>query len=444
VKAITDEWKTILYTPADDSPSHVTYLNGNLYLCASYPIFSPDKDATPLYTLIISLDTEMLRDRLLSFNPYDSGCAVLYHSGQGFLLAKSISDALPLQIIGNQALLERLSGGESLTVEQNGEKFLVVGAFSDYMNMIFFSCVAQKDVFGGLWYYRSLFTIFFAVMLAVAVAFSAGSYYLIRRPMKRLVYSLKRVEKGDLTVRIQHSLNDEYAYLYDTFNNMANALQNLIDLNYKQTLLTQQAEMRQLQTQINPHFLYNSFFTLYRMAKDGDIDDVTEFLVYLSDYYRFITRDAHSEIPLRQEVSHAENYAHIQQIRFRRRLKVVLDELPEQVQGKRVPRLILQPVLENAFNYGFKDMVENGILHVGYRLEAGFLYIDVENNGTDVPEEMMESLRRQLAAADGLEEITGLINIHRRLKLKFGPESGLRIRHGADGGLLVTLVIPEV
>ena len=199
--------------------------------------------------------------------------------------------------------------------------------------------------------------------------------------------------------------------------------------------------MRQLQTQINPHFLYNGFFTLYRMAKDEAYDSLTEFLVYLSDYYRYITRDARAEVSLRDEVKHAENYAHIQQIRFGRRIRVDLEPLPERGQALRVPRLILQPVLENAFGHGLKDVTENGRLSVGFRVEEPYLLIRVGNNGPAVSEEIVEKMRASLDDDLDFKEITGLINIHRRLELKFGEECGLRIRPGTEGGLCVTLVL---
>ena len=439
VEKLTDEWRDILYAPEDDAPSRLTYVDGQMYLCASYPIIAPDESVPPLYTLIIKLSPGEIRSLLLSFNDYQDGGAALYAASPGFLLTFDPNDTQMAELVRDQNVLTALREGKAETLSLNGKNYMVVGDSSAYLGMLFLSYVSQESVFGGLWYYRTLFVIFLAVMLAVAAAFSAGSYYLIRQPMKKLIDSLKRLEKGEFGVRIRHGINDEYAYLYDTFNSMAEALQNLIELNYKQQLLTQQAEMRQLQTQINPHFLYNGFFTLYRMAKDEDYDSMTEFLVYLSDYYRYITRDARAEVALRDEVKHAENYAHIQQIRFGRRIRVEMEPLPERAQALRVPRLILQPVLENAFGHGLKDVTENGLLTVTYRVEEPYLLIRVENNGLVVSEEKLAELRASLDDERDLKEITGMTNIHRRLRLKFGANCGLSLSHGEQGGLCVTL-----
>ena len=441
VEPLGGNWQDILYAPVDLAESRITYLNGKLYLCASYPTISPDPDAEPLYTLLISLNMDALKQRLLSFNSYESGTAAFYNGQHGWMLQKGSAE-LAEQIISNASVLSALVQGGSQRISYQGMNYLTVGSHSEYLNMSFFSCVAEKDVFGGLWHYRMLFSVFFLVMLVVAGAFSVGSYYLIRRPMKRLVKSLRKVEKGDLSIRIQHKMNDEYAYLYDTFNSMADALENLIEINYKQTLLTQQAQMRQLQTQINPHFLYNSFFTLYRMTKDEDYETVTEFLEYLSNYYHYITRDARQEVTLREDIAHAENYAHIQQIRFARRLQVILDDPPPVTQRMEVPRLIVQPLLENAFGHGLKDVDEGGILHLSYQQMEDGLCICVENNGADLDQESLDALRFRMEDPSDKVEVTGLINIHRRMRLRFGEKAGVRVDAREGGGVSVRLMIP--
>lgn len=442
VEPLGGNWKDILYAPVDLAESRITYLKDRLYLCASYPTISPDPDVEPLYTLLISLNMDTLRQRLLSFNSYEDGTAAFYNGQNNWLMQKGSAE-LAGQIVSSPEVLGALVEGQSQRVSHQGMNYLAVGSHSEYLNMSFFSCVAEEDVFGGLWHYRMLFSVFFLVMLVVAGTFSVGSYYLIRRPMKRLVKSLRKVEKGDLSIRIQHKMNDEYAYLYDTFNSMADALENLIEMNYKQTLLAQQAQMRQLQTQINPHFLYNSFFTLYRMTKDEDYESVTEFLEYLSNYYHYITRDARQEVTLREDIAHAENYAHIQQIRFARRIRVLLDDPPAAAQTMEVPRLIVQPLLENAFAHGLKDVDEGGMLHLSYQHTPDGLCICVENNGADLDPGSLEELRARMDDPSANVEVTGLINIHRRMRLRFGERAGVRVEAREGGGVRVKLFIPD-
>lgn len=111
------------------------------------------------------------------------------------------------------------------------------------------------------------------------------------------------MEKGNLSVRIREKRKDEFGYVYVAFNQMAESLQNQMEINYRQKLLMQQAELKHLQSQINPHFLYNSFFTLYRMGKDEDYESIVEFSSYLSEYYRYITKNSQKEVFLKRKWS---------------------------------------------------------------------------------------------------------------------------------------------
>ena len=117
-------------------------------------------------------------------------------------------------------------------------------------------------------------------------------------------------------MNIRHEGQDEFGQLYDGFNRMKERIGKLIDEVYVQTSLAQRAQLKQLQAQINPHFLYNSFFILSRRIKRGDYDNAVEIAEHLGDYFRFLTRNESDYIPLRREVEHAQSYAAVQAARF--------------------------------------------------------------------------------------------------------------------------------
>ena len=443
VMPMTDEWKEILASPAV-SDVQLRYVGNRVYMCASYPLNIISEKAEPLYTMVISLRTEAFRELLQAANSSASGGTALGCAQSGFFLSDGGAGEMlrPLIMEDNADPIGEL--GHALW-RVDGKTCLLAARASGTLGMQFYGYAPRDSMFGDLDQYTRLWMLFLLGTLALALAYAVATYYLVRRPMRMLVDSLSRLEKGELDVRISHSINDEYAYVYDTFNGMAAALQNLIDMNLRQELLTQQAQMKQLQAQINPHFLYNSFYTLQRMAKDEDLEGLEEFLHYLAEYFRFITRDGRDLVSLGAEVAHATNYAHIQAIRFRRRIRVELEALPEDCASLQVPRLILQPVLENAFEHGLKDVLGDGFLCLSYRREAEWLYIQVANNGADVSGETLAALREELANAaqrDGGPEVTGLVNIHRRLRIAFGEGSGVRLEGNPGGGLIVTLVLP--
>ncbi len=445
VDELSDAWKPIVAAKADESAAGIIYKDGRLYLGAAYPVLPADPDATPLYILIIELSTKDIQDFLLSFNLYEDGGTVLYNERQDYRLSSDNAGEVVDYIRRDMQTTGAMHLSKEAAVSMNNRQYLVVGEASRYLNMELYTYIPETQIYQGIWRYQTLFLIFSVAAFVVVVIFSLALYMLIKKPMNLLVRSLRKVERGDLSTRIEHHVSDEYAYLYDTFNGMAAALENLFELNYKQQLLTQRAELRQLQAQINPHFLHNSFFILYRMAKDEDYENISVFLTYLSDYYRFITRNAQMDVKLSSEVTHAYNYARIQQVRFGRRIKIMLEDLPGDCADVMVPRLILQPVLENAFDHGLKDVAENGQASVTYKQDGDMLTMTVENNGAPLSEEELAAMNQNLDAADDLQECTGIINIHRRLRLKFGHGSGLKLSHGGMGGLKVdiTLKIPE-
>jgi two-component system sensor histidine kinase YesM len=211
---------------------------------------------------------------------------------------------------------------------------------------------------------------------------------------------------------------------------------------YEKNFRLQLSELRQLQSQINPHFLYNSFYIVYRMAKMGDHEQIMAFAKYLGDYFRFITRSDSDTVAFGQEVDHVRNYIEIQTVRFSKRISVRFDELPEPARQIPIPRLILQPIVENAYKYALEDKVMDGELRVSFKLTAGSVFLTVEDNGDSLDEESLNELRRQLNQGATPAETTGLVNISRRLELMYGDRSGIRVDRSELGGLLVRVEIP--
>ena len=203
---------------------------------------------------------------------------------------------------------------------------------------------------------------------------------------------------------------------------------------------TLQSELKFLKKQINPHFLYNGFYNIYRMAKKDSNDDIAEFSQLLSEYYQYITRNAADTVTMEQEIRHAMTYLKIQQIRFSNRLSVEIGPTPSEFGFLMVPRLILQPILENAFEHGMKNVLEPK-LFIRFEARLGEWNVCIEDNGTEFSPEELSELQQKLDSTDTQMETTALINIHRRLRYHFGPESGLRLSRTPAGSLQVQLHI---
>ena len=177
------------------------------------------------------------------------------------------------------------------------------------------------------------------------------------------------------------------------------------------------------------------------MAKDEDCESIVELAAYLSEYYRYITKDAKSNKKLEEEVQHARKYAKIQAMRFRHRLSVEFDEMPAEYRDIIVPRLILQPLLENAFEHGLRDVEKDGVIKVWYENKENKLYVHVQDNGGGMSEETQNELNEGFKQRSELIE-NGLCNINRRLNIHFGEGYGVEIKTVKNQGTICSLILP--
>ena len=264
---------------------------------------------------------------------------------------------------------------------------------------------------------------------------------LVTRPVHTLSEAVKSVEGGDFTTARAMLPNtpaaDEIGTLTRDVDAMLGQIDTLIHENYEKQLLLQDTRYKMLQAQINPHFLYNSFYHLYRMAKMEDTDGIAEMSLKLSSYYRYITRSAQPVVTLAMEYQNIVDYTEIQTIRFGDRITVQLQPLPEPYRELAVPRFILQPLFENAYNHGVEKM-ENGLIQLRFKMKPEFLNIYVENNGS-CPDAELEKLTQYLNSTDRKAECTALKNVKLRMQMQGGD---LQVSHGTLGGFGVSLRLP--
>ncbi|QAY65261.1 sensor histidine kinase [Paenibacillus protaetiae] len=418
----------------EDSP--LMNVDGSMYLSAVYPFTTPNSHRVPIFIIAIEIAEDKLSDKLRTMvNTTDEG--IIYKSPQ-FVVATSGDKAL------NNKMTARMNGitgkNNVQSVSIGGKRYLAVYTSSPYFGAVLCKYVPESAVFEPLHKYRNWFIMLAAVSFIIIVVYSLYVYKYIHKPLDKLVKAFRKVEFGDFNVRIGHRHNDEFQYMYTRFNAMAENLKSLIDQVYKQQILAQKAELKQLQSQINPHFLYNSFFILNTMSRLGDYDNLELFSSQLGEYFQFVTRNSADEVPLEREAHHAKVYADIQAMRFSNRVRIDFGELPAQMGHVMVPRLILQPVIENAFEHGLEHKASNGLLQIRFHKEDNLIRITMEDNGERLDAGSMDMLRRSLRNPEGAE-MTGLLNIHQRIRLKYGRTSGLDVEQNEWGGLRATITI---
>ncbi|WP_135546449.1 sensor histidine kinase [Paenibacillus cymbidii] len=417
------------------------YWQDRLYLSLAFPD-PPLPGRDPAYVLAIELSVDKLKQTLAQMTNYRNASAILMNPSQGWTIAGD-TDAAAFEPISRLLQREyderRTEGVVSETI--GNDSYLVAFRYLPSFGSFLSVYVPKQQVFGKLDTNRQLFWLLSAISLLVVVVYSYWIFRLIHRPLNVLVRSFRRVEDGQMEPVQAPRGHDEFYYLFNHFNAMVDKLKVLIHQVYEQKIRAQSSELKQLQSQINPHFLYNTYFILYRLAKVQDHDGVMRFSQHLGQYFQFITRSAADEVPLGEEIRHSRTYVEIQHIRFSNRIQVDFAELPEVWQLTPVPRLIVQPVLENAYKYGLEGKLEDGRITIRFREQEGHLIITVEDNGEELDEERLQELNLQLIEFCADRETTGLLNVHRRLQLMFGETCGVSLSRGEWGGMKVELAI---
>lgn len=328
-------------------------------------------------------------------------------------------------------------------VTLDGTPYIAFSSTTSYSGGRYVRLIPTAALMPAIQYSYFLMFALFLLVFSACLLFFAGIYNMVHRPLIKLTEAFDQVEQGHFNVRISSSEKNDFAYLFNAFNDMAEKLEQLIEKDYNQKLLLQKAEMKQLQAQINPHFLYNSFFMLQRMIR-FDPDVAQEVANALASCFRYITKNSMDNVTLQEEYENVTNYSYIQGLRFEGRIRIELEPLPEAFYKIPVPKLILQPILENAFKYGLTNKLTDGYIHMSFLAETDLLTIRIEDNGDDLTDETLEYLMQQLAttaiSSSGIE-MSGILNIQRRLNIFSDHKDSLRVCRSKLGGLCVEITL---
>jgi two-component system, sensor histidine kinase YesM len=398
-----------------------------------------NKNIKPHFVLQVQLSNIMLQNTFKAFNSYNGSGALMFYPNEQYLLTTGNDYDITSQIVKAITKHDASEDSYNETVSIGKNKYIILYEKINFKNIWLAAYVPEKQVFLPLNKYMYLLWIFTLIAIVIIAIFSFSTHKFLQRPLKKLVNAFRRVEAGEMKLSIQHNSNDEFQYLYTRFNAMLEYINNLIEQVYAQKIMSQKAELKQLQSQINPHFLFNSFFILQRMIQGDDKENAVNFCSFLGQYFQYVTRNAKDEMPLYKEVEHARNYLEIQAIRFSK-ISIEFEELPEKYKNFLVPRLILQPIIENTFEHGFNKNVNQRVICVRFNEDSEGLYCIIEDNGNNADKEELDKLSQCLTEGNIREiESTGLININKRIRLKFGGRSGLSVSRGEMGGWKVVL-----
>lgn len=231
---------------------------------------------------------------------------------------------------------------------------------------------------------------------------------------------------------------DEIGVIHRTFDNMTCEIRNLIQVNYVSELLKKEAQLKALENQINPHFLYNTLESVNWRAKAIGEHEISSMAEALGTMLRITLNKKEGHFTLRRELDLVQSYMTIQQIRFDDRLSYEVS-IPDPLKGSRIPRLTIQPLVENAIHYALEEMLDHCFIQVMAVCENHMIHIYVKNNGSLFEDDLLQKLEDHQIQAHGFG--IGLLNINQRLKLTFGDACGLTL-YNEDNLAVARVTIP--
>ncbi|WP_245850677.1 sensor histidine kinase [Paenibacillus herberti] len=255
------------------------------------------------------------------------------------------------------------------------------------------------------------------------------------KKMKRIVSHVRSFQQGDLRQRIDFTGNDEFVLIAHSFNRMASSIQELIQSVYEQGLQKKQAELEALQAQINPHFLYNALSTISSLTNLGEPQKVTEMVKGLAQFYRLTLNEGQVLIPLEKELEQVQAYLGIQKVKHADGFQVYI-ELDPEIRDVKIIKLLLQPFVENVFKHAWFG--ETIAIRITAKRDGDRLELKVIDNGIGMKKEQVEKVLRSSIQSNTY----GLKNVEDRIKLRYGPQYGVRIASIYGGGTTVQILLP--
>ena len=294
---------------------------------------------------------------------------------------------------------------------------------------------------------ESTILIFISILLVISsitISFaSIGISKTILNPMNRLIEKFNKVAEGDYSVEFKESNSEEIARLSHTAQYMIN---NIVDLSNK--VLQEQeksaaVQMKVLQNQINPHFLNNVLQTIKGFAVTDDVENISKLTTLLGKILTYSTYQPFERVEIETELQHIENYIAIQNIRYKNKIFYSI-YCEEELKKVKIPKLIIQPIVENAIEHGFINK-KSGLLFVGVEEDDSQINIVITDDGDGMVEDVVNQLNENLQFKDSysVQSSIGLLNVTQRIKKEFGEDYGVKVISRISNGTSVIITLPR-
>ena len=386
----------------------------------------------------MSFSDQSLVELLNDYKATGGGDPFLFRDSRSLIPNRTWDRQLTGQVaalLDNRALREF----DSFTAELSGASYLVTYIRTNLDGWMIVDFVPMQQVFSPIVSSNRLFYVSTLLLLLMSLFAAFMLYRNVQIPIRTLVKSLRLVMNGEFSTRIKPAKNSEFRFVFQRFNDMIEQIQRLIENVYTEQLRARDAQLKQLQSQIQPHFLYNCLYFIVNMARLERLEPIEKMAVNLGRYFKYTTRLEKPDTTVAEELQVIGNYLEIQKLRLNRIDYVI--EVSDEALKLEIPRLLLQPIVENAVVHGIEPKPGGGSISItGGIDDGGRAWIEVADNGVGMTEQsrlqMMQQLRQPVTETTGY----GVWNVHQRLALRFGGDAGVFYSARHPSGCIARLV----
>lgn len=315
--------------------------------------------------------------------------------------------------------------------------------------------ILNKENFGQATFLTANFIFYSSIMIIIFIGIT---YFLFKRsvydPVKKIEKAINGIIKGDMEFEIEVDKSNELYTLAGSLNILIKRLKDLINREYNAKILKKQAELNALQSQINPHFLYNTLDSIRGLALSEGVERIAYMTKALSSLFRYSISQKGNLVSFREELKNVDNYIIIQQYRFNNKFKFIkkITDTGNDIYECKIPKLSIQPIIENAIYHGLETKVGEGTIVISAYSTEKRLVINIKDDGVGMDQDKLVALNESLII--GTEEIMpnkgerkssiALINVNERIHLFFGEQFGIRVYSTLGQGTNIEIVLPKI
>ncbi|ALS26829.1 integral membrane sensor signal transduction histidine kinase [Paenibacillus sp. 32O-W] len=444
-------------------PAHQSHLYGmqTLPYYAPKPVITIHRKIVqvpsfkPIGTLAIDLTTEVIDD--ICRNLYDPGLEELYLLTEDGTIVYGPDERKRGKRLNEAWVREALAGGQtrghqSYKEEGHSGIYVYERLTDNGMNWTLIKRIPDKLLQAGTRQVTAVNTFVLGCSLIVAAAAAIFVSFWITSPLKKLTGYVNRIQSGELETDIRLTREDEIGILARRFRLMMETINNLVLREYRLELASKTNQLKALQAQVQPHFIYNALQSIGTAALQSGARDVYHLVMLLGKMMRYSMNTSESIVQLSQEIEHTQAYLELQKRRFGDKLAYEISMAPDTA-ALAVPRMVLQPLVENVFKHAFDPVGGQIRVWISTFRQGRHAAIQVEDDGPGIPEAKLQELRTLLDEIGKPEEQSlpsrredghiGLYNVMSRLRLHAGPDAAMKLESRPGRGLRITLLVPQ-